>query len=86
MIVLGIAVNQGVKAKILPLAAVCSTMRNILTQFRCPKTGADVQALLTSAKDPEKTGHRNYEVTCPACSRLHFIDRETRKLVVDKDE
>ena len=45
--------------------------------FRCPQTGMDVQTLLyKQGKDEART----YEaVTCPACTRLHFIDKSTGK-------
>jgi hypothetical protein len=45
--------------------------------FRCPQTGMDVQTLLYKQGKDEA---RAYEaVTCPACTRLHFIDRFTGK-------
>ena len=45
--------------------------------FRCPQTGMDVQTLLyKQGKDEART----YEaITCPACTRLHFIDKSTGK-------
>jgi ribosomal protein L34E len=44
--------------------------------FRCPQTGMLVQTLLHTQKDEART----YEaVTCPACTRLHFIDTSTGK-------
>jgi hypothetical protein len=42
--------------------------------FRCPQTGMLVQTLL------HKDEARTYKaVTCPACTRLHFIDTSTGK-------
>src|SRR5260370_608011 len=44
--------------------------------FRCPQTGMNVQTLLPTQKDEVRT----YEaVTCPSCTRLHFIDTSTGK-------
>ena len=45
--------------------------------FRCPQTGMDVQTLLDKQ---EKDEARIYEsVICPACTRLHFINKSTSK-------
>ena len=57
------------------LAAHCAMAEFII--FRCPQTGMDVQTLLHKQ---EKNDARAYEaVTCPACTRLHFIDKSTGK-------
>jgi hypothetical protein len=51
--------------------------------FKCPRTGMNVQHWLDEPKagDPACT----YEtVVCKACTRLHFIDRRTRKLLGDQ--
>lgn len=53
--------------------------------FRCPRTGMNVQHWLedAGASDPVCT----YEtVVCKACTRLHFINRKTRKLLGDHDK
>ena len=48
-----------------------------LIVFRCPQTGMNVQPLLHKQGNDEA---RTYEaVTCPACTRLHFIDKSTGK-------
>jgi len=48
--------------------------------FRCPQTGLNVQHWLEEAKPGEP--HRVYEsVTCKACTRLHFINRATGRLL-----
>jgi len=52
--------------------------------FKCPRTGMNVQHWLDEAKagDPSSS----YEtVECHACTRLHFINRRTRKLVGDRE-
>ena len=42
-------------------------------EFRCPQTGLAVQAFTQ-----DRTGESRFEaVTCPACTRLHFIDGVT---------
>jgi hypothetical protein len=55
-----------------------------LILFRCPHTGLNVQTHLR--KQEMKVGERLYEaVACPACTRLHFIDRASgRALGQDK--
>ena len=53
-------------------------MMDNLIILRCPQTGMDVQTLLYKLEREEA---RPYYValTCPACSRLHFIDKSTGK-------
>ena len=52
--------------------------RHIL--FKCANTGLSVQHWLEDAADG--TPESDYQsVVCPACTRLHFIHRETGKLV-----
>jgi hypothetical protein len=47
--------------------------------FRCPNTGLDVQTSILREENPEA---RSYEaVLCSACTRLHFIDTTTGKVV-----
>jgi hypothetical protein len=51
-----------------------------LILFRCPYTAFNVQQWL----DDEPVPNSGYEaITCPACSRLHFVDRTTEKLLGD---
>jgi hypothetical protein len=52
--------------------------------FRCPQTGFNVQHRWP---DEEKASVDNvYEtVTCPACTRVHLINRSTGKLLGDGD-
>jgi len=54
--------------------------------FRCPRTGMNVQHRF--ADEPASADlHRTYEtVLCQACSRLHFIDRSSRKLLGEQQE
>ncbi|HJY90780.1 MAG TPA: hypothetical protein VJ255_10900 [Candidatus Acidoferrum sp.] len=60
--------------------------------FRCPVTALDVQTSWPLSREgriivaPESQGEDNEErryegLTCPACSRLHFINRKTGKLL-----
>jgi hypothetical protein len=45
--------------------------------FRCPQTGMNVQTLL---EKQERDEAEIYEaVICPACTRLHFIQKSTGK-------
>lgn len=51
--------------------------------FRCVQTGMNVQVWLP---DEEPTnGTDSYEsVKCPACARLHLVNRITGKILGDK--
>jgi hypothetical protein len=49
--------------------------------FRCPNTGLIVQGWITH--DPTKQADTYEPITCTACSRTHWVDPKTRK-VLDK--
>jgi hypothetical protein len=52
--------------------------------FKCPSTGLNVQEWIDDddgASDNEFQG-----LTCPACARLHFLNRKTGKLLGEKEE
>jgi hypothetical protein len=51
--------------------------------FKCPQTGMNVQHWLEDAGDPKDT-HK--AVVCQACTRLHFIDGSTGKLLGDREK
>jgi hypothetical protein len=59
---------------------VCAKERHgLMIIFRCPNTGLDVQTSILREENPEA---RSYEaVLCSACTRLHFIDTTTGKVV-----
>ena len=44
--------------------------------FHCPQTGTDVQTLLPK-QEHEETRPYYVAVICPACARLHFINKST---------
>jgi anaerobic ribonucleoside-triphosphate reductase len=47
---------------------------------RCPYTGFNVQHWLEDAPSPDG-GKSTYEgFVCPACNRVHFLNRSTGKL------
>lgn len=48
--------------------------------FKCPQTGMNVQHRLAD----EPTDRTHESVTCPACTRLHLIDRASGKLLGDR--
>jgi hypothetical protein len=54
--------------------------RDIL--FKCPQTGMNVQHWL--AEDASDDHYK--PVTCPACTRLHFIHNKTGELLGRRDE
>jgi hypothetical protein len=48
--------------------------------FRCPRTGLNVQHWLEESKPGDLI--RTFEsVVCKACTRLHFINRTTGRLL-----
>jgi hypothetical protein len=52
--------------------------------FKCPRTGMNVQHWLDEAATGESVC--TYEtIVCKACTRLHFINRQTRKLLGERD-
>jgi len=53
--------------------------RHIL--FKCPQLGTNVQHWLP-ANSPDEPGSNAYaSVVCLACTRLHFIHKQTGKLL-----
>ncbi|WP_194390875.1 hypothetical protein [Bradyrhizobium sp. CCBAU 51765] len=48
--------------------------------FKCPQTGLNVQHRLTD----EPSDRTHVSVSCPACTRLHLIERSTGKLLGDR--
>jgi hypothetical protein len=51
--------------------------------FRCTQTRTNVQVWLREAAQPECAD--SYEaVTCPACARVHLINRKTGKMLGDE--
>ena len=47
--------------------------------FTCPATSMNVQHLL---EDDQDAPDNEYEgITCPACAKLHFVNRKTGKLL-----
>jgi hypothetical protein len=59
-----------------------SFMGNIL--FKCPRTGMNVQHWLADEPQPDNPQCTYETVVCKACSRLHFINRSTGKLLGDQ--
>ena len=52
--------------------------------FRCPQTGMDVETLLHKQEHEEARPYY-VAVTCPACTRLHFLDKSTG-IALGRDE
>ncbi len=48
--------------------------------FKCPQTGMNVQHRLGD----EPADRTHVSVHCPACTRLHLIDRATGKLAGER--
>jgi predicted RNA-binding Zn-ribbon protein involved in translation (DUF1610 family) len=51
--------------------------------YRCPKTGMKVQAWFADA--PADDSHTYVSLRCPACARLHLVNRSGRTLGNDQE-
>jgi hypothetical protein len=54
--------------------------------FKCPQTGMNVQHRLPDDAEPDQQLGSYEAVACKACSRLHFINRSTGKLLGQREE
>jgi hypothetical protein len=54
--------------------------------FKCPRTGMNVQHWLADEPGPDDLRCTYETVLCQACSRLHFINRSSRKLLGEPKE
>ncbi|WP_439369635.1 hypothetical protein [Bradyrhizobium sp. DASA03120] len=52
--------------------------------FTCPTTAFKVQQWLDDDGDDDSLGGRYVSIACPACTRVHFINRKTGKLLGEK--
>ena len=53
--------------------------------FRCPATGLNVQQWADD-DDGASDNELFLGLTCPACTRLHFVNPKTGKLLGEKEE
>jgi hypothetical protein len=51
--------------------------------FKCPDTSFNVQHWIEDDED-DAPGNRYESVACLACTRVHFINRKTGKLLGEK--
>jgi len=51
--------------------------------FKCPAISMNVQHWLD---DDEDASDEEYESVCPACLRLHFVNRKTGKILGQDQE
>ena len=51
--------------------------------FRCPYTGFNVQHPLDDDGSRHDKGSEYEAITCPACTRLHFVNRSTGRTLSD---
>ena len=58
-------------------------MRHVL--FRCPRTGLNVQHWLADEVKPDDVRCTYETVSCKACTRLHFINRATGRLLGEQE-
>ena len=55
-----------------------------LILFHCPVTGLNIQWMAEEIP-PEESPIRSYTgIVCPACTRLHFVDLSTGKLLAEE--
>ena len=52
-----------------------------LIVYHCPITALEVQTLLQPADRDGKEGKHYESLTCPSCTRLHFVNRKTGQLL-----
>jgi hypothetical protein len=52
--------------------------------FRCPATGFNVQHRLDG--DPDVSENEYEAIACPACTRIHLVNRKTGKLLGRDDD
>jgi hypothetical protein len=52
--------------------------------FRCPFSGWNVQQWLEDDTTPDNETTKYDPVRCPACGRLHFVNKSTGKLLGDE--
>jgi hypothetical protein len=54
--------------------------------FRCVKTGMNVQVWLPDEEAPTDRPDSYESVACPACTRLHLVNKITGKILGDKEK
>jgi hypothetical protein len=54
--------------------------------FKCPRTGMNVQHWKADEVEPDDPQFAYDTVVCQACSRLHFINRSTGRLLGEQPE
>ena len=62
--------------------AMLARLQMVAFLFQCPTTGQHVQGWL--ADDPaasEEQAHEYEPVTCLACTRIHLVNRSTKRLL-----
>jgi hypothetical protein len=52
--------------------------------YRCPTTALNVQGWFTDEVADDETAYET--VTCPACSRVHLVNRATGRALGQDDE
>jgi hypothetical protein len=74
----------GINSEHRPVVTLADRMDSFV--FKCPRSGMNVQHRFADESAPDGP-HCTYEtVLCQACSRLHFINRSSRKLLGEPEE
>ncbi len=57
----------------------------VMLVFKCPTTSLHTQHWLDD-EDDDSANEAYESITCPACAKLHFVNRKSRKLLGQDDE
>ncbi len=57
-------------------------MENLV--FRCTETGSDVQLRVSDLPSPADRRDSYEAVSCPACGRMHLVNRRTGRTLSDR--
>lgn len=66
-----------------PIVVKIDQMRPFI--FKCPHTGLNVQHRLDDEAPSAGPGAAYETVVCPACTRLHFVNKSTGRLLGERD-
>jgi hypothetical protein len=54
--------------------------------FRCTRTGMNIQVSLPDAGPADRSGDSYEAVSCPACARLHLVNKTTGKILSEQQK
>jgi len=74
----------GINSEHRPVVTLADRMDSFV--FKCPRSGMNVQHRFADESAPDGPLCTYETVLCQACSRLHFINRSSRKLLGELEE